>query len=105
MVVFSIGRFRLMPRCFYKVHKVFRTPVRSILIFGTIGGALALTGQLQLVANLYNFGALLSYIMVNISLIVLRNTEQETYRVWKVPGEITIKWQERRGKIHPGRVI
>ena len=104
-VVFSMGRFQLLPQWFYKVHRVFRTPVRSILIFGTIGGALALTGQLQLVANLYNFGALLSYIMVNISLIVLRNTEQETYRVWKVPGEITIKWKERRVKIPPVGVI
>src|SRR2546428_4462144 len=104
-VVFSMGRFKLLPQWFYKVHRVFRTPVRSILIFGAIGGALAMTGQLQLVANLYNFGALLSYIMVNISLIVLRNTEQETYRVWKVPGEITINWKRRKLKIPPIGVV
>ncbi len=104
-VVFSMGRFRLLPRWFYKVHKVFRTPIRSILIFGAIGGALALTGQLQLVANLYNFGALLSYIMVNISLIVLRNTEPETYRSWKVPGEISINWHGRRIRFPPISVI
>src|SRR3989475_10827431 len=88
-VVFSMGRFRLMPRWFYKVHKVFRTPVRSILIFGIIGAILAIPGDLPLVADLYNFGALLSYIMVNLSLIVLRNTDRDTYRAWKVPGEVS----------------
>src|SRR5256712_3592543 len=104
-VVFSMGRFRLLPRWFYKVHKVFRTPVRSILIFGAVGGLLALTGQLQLVANLYNFGALLSYIMVNISLIVLRNTEPDTYRSWKVPGELGINWRGKRILLPPISVI
>ncbi len=104
-VVFSMGRFRLMPRWFYKVHKVFRTPVRSILIFGSVGGLLALTGQLQLVANLYNFGALLSYIMVNISLIVLRNTEPDTYRSWKVPGELDVRWRGKRIRVPPISVI
>ncbi len=104
-VVFSMGRFNLLPRWFYKVHKIFRTPVRSILIFGAVGGALAFTGQLQLVANLYNFGALLSYIMVNISLIILRNTESDTYRAWKVPGELTIKWGGKKLKLPPVAVI
>ena len=104
-VVFSMGRFRLLPQWFYKVHKVFRTPVRSILIFGSVGGLLALTGQLQLVANLYNFGALLSYILVNISLIVLRNTEPDTYRSWKVPGEINMKVRGRAIKLPPISVI
>src|SRR2546425_37424 len=88
-VVFSMGRFRLLPRWFYKVHKTFRTPVRAILIFGLIGAALAIPGDLPLVANLYNFGALLSYIMVNLSLIVLRNKDRDTYRAWKVPGELS----------------
>src|SRR5256886_16847210 len=87
--VFSMGRFRLLPRWFYKVHKTFRTPVRAILIFGIIGAILAIPGDLPLVADLYNFGALLSYIMVNLSLIVLRNTDRDTYRAWKVPGELS----------------
>src|SRR5437870_6918238 len=88
-VVFSMGRFRLLPRWFYKVHKTFRTPVRAILIFGIIGAVLAIPGDLPLVANLYNFGALLSYIMLNLSLIVLRNTDRDTYRAWKAPGELS----------------
>ncbi len=104
-VVYSMGRFKLLPGWFYKVHRTFRTPIRSIVIFGVIGAALSLTGQLQLVANLYNFGALLSYIMVNLSLIVLRNTEPETYRSWKVPGEVTLRWRGKKLRLPPVSVI
>lgn len=95
-VVFSMGRYRLLPRWFYRVHRIFRTPVRAILIFGVLGAVLALPGELELVANLYNFGALLSYIMVNVSLIVLRNSEPDTYRAWKIPGDLRVTWKGRR---------
>ncbi|MGQ9639333.1 MAG: APC family permease [Candidatus Bathyarchaeia archaeon] len=90
-VVFSMGKFGLLPKWFYKVHRRFMTPYRTILVFGIIGVAMAILGELHLVADLYNFGALLSYIIVNTSLIILRNTEPEAYRAWKVPGDIRIK--------------
>ncbi len=84
-VVFSMGKFNLMPPWFYKVHPVFKTPYRTILVFGTIGAAITLMGDLTAVASLYTFGALFSYALVNMSLIVLRNSEPEAYRAWKAP--------------------
>jgi len=96
-VVFSMGRFNLMPTWFYKVHKRFRTPIRTIAVFGLIGAGIALVGELHFVADLYNFGALLSYVIVNGSLIVLRNKEPDAYRAWKLPG--TLKIQMRRKTI------
>ena len=33
-IVFSMGRFDLLPQWFYRVHSKFRTPVRTILVFG-----------------------------------------------------------------------
>ena len=38
-----------------------------------------MVGELTFVADLYNFGTLLSYIIVNVCLIVLRNKEPEAY--------------------------
>jgi APA family basic amino acid/polyamine antiporter len=90
-IVFSMGRFDLLPRWFYKVHHKFKTPFRTILVFGIIGMALAFIGELTFVADLYNYGALLSYIMVNVCLIVLRNKEASAYRAWKVPGAINLR--------------
>jgi APA family basic amino acid/polyamine antiporter len=94
-IVFSMGRFDLLPRWFYKVHPRFKTPMRTIIVFGLIGMALAVVGELTFVADLYNYGALLSYILVNISLIVLRNKEAGAYRAWKVPGTITLRLRDR----------
>jgi APA family basic amino acid/polyamine antiporter len=94
-VVFSMGRFSLMPAWFYKVHKRFRTPIHTIVVFGLIGAGMALFGELHFVADLYNFGALLSYVIVNISLIVLRNKEPDAYRAWKLPGTLKIHMRAR----------
>ena len=93
-IVFSMGRFNLLPRWFYKVHPRFKTPFRTIIVFGVIGIALAMVGELTFVADLYNYGALLSYILVNICLIVLRNKEPGAFRAWKVPGTITLRFRD-----------
>lgn len=94
-IVFSMGKYDLLPRWFYKVHPRFRTPIRTILVFGALGTALALVGELTFVADLYNYGALLSYVLVNVCLIVLRNKEPTAYRAWRIPGTLTIKWKSR----------
>jgi APA family basic amino acid/polyamine antiporter len=90
-VTFSMGRFNLMPRSLYRVHPKFKTPYLTIILFGSISGLMLFLGDLRVIADLYNFGALLSYIIVNLCLIILRNTEREVYRPWKMPGEFTLK--------------
>ena len=94
-VVFSMGRFKLLPRWFFKIHSKFRTPHRTIIVFGLLGAFMALIGELHFVADLYNFGALLSYVIVNICLIVLRNKEPEAYRPWKLKGDIKLRFRSR----------
>jgi len=95
-VVFSMSHFGLVPEWFSKVNTVTRTPVRAIVTFGLIGAIMALIGNLDWVADLYNFGALLSYMMVNLSLIVLRHTDSETHRSWEVPFSIHITYRSQK---------
>ncbi len=90
-VVFSMGRFNLLPRWFFKIHPKYRTPYRTIIVFSLLGASIAIIGELHFIADLYNFGALLSYIIVNVCLIILRNKEPEAYRPWKLKGDITLK--------------
>jgi len=98
-ITFSMGRFKLMPKWFFKVHPKYKTPTRTIVIFGLIGALLAMSGELHFVADLYNFGALLSYLMVNVSLIALRNFEPEAYRAWKIPFNLRLKIKNKNFNI------
>ncbi|HIQ13803.1 MAG TPA: amino acid permease [Thermoprotei archaeon] len=93
-VVYSMSRFDMLPKLFSKLHPRRATPYISIIIFSLIGGALALTGELHFVASLYNFGALLSYLLVNYSHIKLRNIDSEAYRNWKTPLNFKFKGRE-----------
>lgn len=87
----SMGRFNLIPGWFYYIHPRFRTPVRTIIVFGIIGLLLTLPGDIPLLASLYNFGASLSYMLLMISLILLRSRDREVYRPWKVPFSIKLR--------------
>ncbi|HIQ29871.1 MAG TPA: APC family permease [Candidatus Caldiarchaeum subterraneum] len=93
----SMGKFNLLPRWFYYIHPRYRTPTRTIVIFGLIGFAITLLGDIPLIASLYNFGALLSYMLLMLSLILLRNKEKEVYRPWKVP--VTIRIRRKSGEV------
>jgi APA family basic amino acid/polyamine antiporter len=95
-VAFSMGRFKLLPAWFYRVHPRYRTPTRTIIIFGLLGAAMALVGELTFVADLYAFGALLSYFIVNLCLIVLRNKDPDAFRPWKIPGSFSLNIGRRR---------
>ncbi len=87
----SMGRFHLIPRWFYYIHPRFRTPVRTIMVFGIIGLLLTLPGNIPFLASLYNFGGSLSYMFLMISLLLLRIREREVYRPWKIPLSIKLK--------------
>lgn len=93
-VVFSMSHFGLLPKWFSRVNPTTKTPIRTIVVFGMIGAIMALIGQLDWVADLYNFGALLSYLLVNISIIILRQTDRETHRSWQVPFNLRIRNKE-----------
>lgn len=84
-VTYSMSKFNLIPKTFSKLHKKRAVPYYSIVFFGLVGGLLALTGNLEMVAGLYNFGALLSYMFVNYSHIKLRKVDFDAYRPWRTP--------------------
>ncbi|MEM0078752.1 MAG: APC family permease [Nitrososphaerota archaeon] len=92
-LVASMGKFKLLPVWFYKIHPRFRTPTRTVIIFGMIGLLLTSIGSIPFVAELYVFGSLLGYVILMLAFIKLRNTEEEVYKPWITPGEIKIPFR------------
>jgi basic amino acid/polyamine antiporter, APA family len=97
-ITYAMSEDGAIPRLFGRLHKKHNTPFISIIIFSAISVAIAFSGQLDLVAQLYNFGALLAYVIVGLSLISLRNSDKALFRPFKTPGSITIKpfWRKNR---------
>lgn len=102
-VTFSMSRLNLSPKIFRRIHKVYRTPYVTIIVFSIIAILIILVNiflpsvdLLELVASLYNFGALISYMYVNLALIVLR---KEKVTGWKVPGSISLRWKGKKIEI------
>jgi ethanolamine permease len=82
---FEFGREGFAPSFLGKVHNKFRTPSNA-LIFNTLIGVVALfTGKTGEIITIACFGALSLYIISMISIIVLRKSEPELERPFKVP--------------------
>lgn len=82
-----MGRDRILPHQLDLVSKKFGTPYASILIGGIAIAVLAglFFNNIGEIASIYNFGSLLTYLFVHVSLIKLRKKEPKTDRPFKVP--------------------
>lgn len=70
-VMYAMGRDQMLPqRIFGQLHPKYGTPTNNIVIMAVIGVTGAFFLPLNLVAELMNFGALLGFMFVNLSVIV-----------------------------------
>jgi amino acid transporter len=85
-VIFAMGRAKMLPPCFGRLHRKYKTPSGAILLVGGICVAAPLLGQNALVwfVNTSAFGSVLSYLLVAVSFLVLRKTEPELERPFRV---------------------
>ncbi|MDI6895885.1 amino acid permease [Methanocella conradii] len=107
-VTYSMSRHKIMPVWFSKLHPKYRVPTRTIVIFSlaSIGFVLFVwfmgTYKLShedptiILGDLYNYGALVSFMLVNLSLIMLRNKRPELYRPYKSPFAFKVRAGDKR---------
>ncbi len=98
-ITYSMARFDLLPRWFAKVHPKFRTPVRTLIVFSGIALLeLWLAGLSSdaygVLGNMYAFGAATAYMLVFVSLLVLRFVDPWTPRPFKVPLNIPLRGKD-----------
>jgi basic amino acid/polyamine antiporter, APA family len=83
-IMFAMTRDGLLPRGFGKLSKR-QTPVRITLTFGIMIAILAAFIPLSEIAKLVNIGTLFAFVLVNIGVIVLRRTQPDLERGFRVP--------------------
>ena len=84
-VGFAMARDGLLPGWLAKVHPQFGTPYRITLIVGVVVAALAGFLPLGTLVDLVNIGTLFAFILVSIGVVVLRRTEPDLPRSFRVP--------------------
>ncbi len=88
---FNMGEYYQLPRFFYAIHPRFRTPFVSLTVFAILAALVvfASEGQLNFIADLYNFGAQIAFFFVHLSLIALRIKRPKMHRPFKAPLNIS----------------
>ncbi|MGM7668560.1 ethanolamine permease [Microbacterium sp. A93] len=86
--LFALSRAGYLPR-FLSITSSRHTPWVALLVPGTIGFILAaVTGNGGLLINIAVFGATLSYVLLNLSHIMLRIKEPDLPRGYRTPGGV-----------------
>ena len=81
----SLAEHRQLPPIFARLHRRYRTPWFTIVLFSVFAGLLLIPGQTAFLGNLYSFGAMLSFTTAHAAIIVLRVKEPDLERPYRIP--------------------
>ncbi|MFH0799769.1 MAG: amino acid permease [Pseudomonadota bacterium] len=85
-VLLAMARDGLLPRSFFaSVHERFRTPWKSTILTGAFVAVTAAVVPLRILAELVNIGTLLAFVMVCLAVLIMRKTNPQTPRPFRVP--------------------
>lgn len=84
-ILFSMSRDGLLPNVFSKVNKKSNTPTLSVWVIGIMGSFLSGVIDLKQLADLANIILIGTFMLVALSVIVLRKTHKDLKRSFMVP--------------------
>jgi APA family basic amino acid/polyamine antiporter len=89
-IFYSMSKDGLLPPMFSKVHPKFKTPYISTIITGSIAMVFAGILPISILGELVSIGTLLAFIIVCVSVLVLRKSRPEIHRPFRTPWVPTI---------------
>lgn len=84
-IFYSMSRDGLLPRWFSSIHPRYRTPWHSNLVLMWFVGLFGAFAPIGLVGHLTSIGTLLAFVIVCMGVLVLRYTDPQYPRPFKVP--------------------
>ena len=84
-ILYAMSRDNFLPKSLNAVHPKFKTPHIMTWLSGLIVIVCGLFMDLNLSAELCNFGTFTSFIIICIAVLILRKTEPDRHRPFKVP--------------------
>jgi APA family basic amino acid/polyamine antiporter len=86
----TMGHHRQLPPVFSKIDVKRRTPANAIVIFAIVAAVLIIPGKLDVLANVYAFGAMLSFAFAHLSIIAMRVREPGMTRPFRIPFNLRV---------------
>jgi len=85
-VLYSMANDGLLPRKFFAaVHPRFRTPYKNTILVGLLAAVVGSVTPIEIIGDMVNIGTLFAFILVCISVIVLRRTNPDQPRPFRTP--------------------
>ncbi len=82
--LFAMARQGVIPGFLARISKK-GVPTFSVMITGIAIALIALLGNIEWIASVFNFGILMTYLFINLSLVRLRQKMPDANRTFKVP--------------------
>ncbi|HQJ97237.1 MAG TPA: amino acid permease [Thermoleophilia bacterium] len=92
-LAYSLGQHRQVPAVLGRVHPQRMTPYVATIVFGVIACLLLMLpgDTITLLADLYAFGAMISFTVAHVSVVWLRHKEPMTLRPFRTPINFTVR--------------
>lgn len=84
-ILFAMSRDHFISKRFQKIHPKFKTPALLTWTVGVLAVIGILTLNLNVAAELCNYGTFTSFIIVCVAILILRHTDPDRPRPFKVP--------------------
>src|ERR1700732_274937 len=85
-VLYSMANDGLLPRKFFAaIHPKFRTPYKNTILVGIIAAVVGSITPISVIGEMVNIGTIFAFIIVCISILVLRKTNPEQARPFRTP--------------------
>ena len=84
-IFYAMSRDGMLPKLFAKVHPNFRTPYLSTILIGLVAAVLSAFLPENLLIELVAIGTLAAFVLVCLSVIILRKTHPDVPRPFRTP--------------------
>jgi len=84
-IFFAMSKDGLLPKSFSKVHSRFQTPYVTTILTGTVAAIVAGLFPINILGELVSIGTLFAFVIVCISVIILRKKRPDVPRSFKTP--------------------
>jgi APA family basic amino acid/polyamine antiporter len=85
-VLYSMANDGLLPRKFFAaIHPKYRTPYKNTILVGIIAAVVGSLTPISIIGEMVNIGTIFAFIIVCISIMVLRKTNPEQARPFRTP--------------------